>query len=150
MNTRSLLQFVLSFCVVAGATSALADEVKVQLAGTQEVPPVATTATGSGTIVVHRDMTVGGRIVTSGVVGTMAHIHVGKAGTNGPVAIALSRNGDNGWLVPPGAKLTEAQYQAYEAGDLYVNVHSDAHKGGEIRGQISPPPTGAMSPPSGY
>ena len=40
--------------------------------------------------------------------------------------------------MPAGAKLTEAQYKAYEAGDLYVNVHSAAHKGGEVRGQLKP------------
>jgi hypothetical protein len=40
--------------------------------------------------------------------------------------------------VPAGAKFTDAQYKAYKAGDLYYNVHSDAHKGGEIRGQLKP------------
>jgi hypothetical protein len=34
--------------------------------------------------------------------------------------------------------LSDAQYKALKAGDLYVNVHSDAHKGGEIRGQLKP------------
>ena len=34
--------------------------------------------------------------------------------------------------------LTDAQYEAFKAGNLYVNVHSDANKGGEIRGQLRP------------
>jgi hypothetical protein len=34
--------------------------------------------------------------------------------------------------------LTDAQYKSYKAGELYVNVHSDAYKGGEIRGQLMP------------
>jgi len=38
--------------------------------------------------------------------------------------------------VTDGAKLTEAQYESYKAGKLYVNVHSAANPGGEIRGQI--------------
>ena len=34
--------------------------------------------------------------------------------------------------------LTDAQYEAFKAGNLYVNVHSAANKGGEIRGQLKP------------
>jgi hypothetical protein len=37
-----------------------------------------------------------------------------------------------------GTVLTDAQYQAYLAGNFYVNVHSDAYKGGEIRAQLRP------------
>jgi hypothetical protein len=108
------------------------------LSGDAEVPPVATMATGSGTITVNADMTVGGGITTSGVAATAAHIHVGKAGMNGPVAIGLVKSGDNAWAVPAGAKLDADQYRAYKEGGLYVNVHSAAHKPGEIRGQLTP------------
>jgi hypothetical protein len=139
MKTNSKLRHAVLLCIIASAASALAEEVKVSLSGAEEVPPVATKAAGSGVLTVNPDMLVSGGIATTGVAATMAHIHVGKAGTNGPVAITLTRNGDYGWTVPPGAKLTEAQYQAYRAGELYVNVHSEAHKGGEIRGQLMPP-----------
>jgi hypothetical protein len=37
---------------------------------------------------------------------------------------------------PAGAKLTDAQYAAYKAGNLYVNVHSAKNPGGEIRAQL--------------
>jgi hypothetical protein len=40
--------------------------------------------------------------------------------------------------VPEGAKLTDAQYESYKAGNLYYNIHSAAYKGGEVRGQIKP------------
>jgi hypothetical protein len=67
-----------------------------------------------------------------------AHIHQAPAGKNGPVAVPLEKKSDNEFVVPAGAKLTDEQYRAFKAGDLYVNVHSDAHKGGEIRGQLKP------------
>ena len=112
---------------------------KVTLSGTQEVPPVKTSASGSGTITVGNDKSVSGSVTTSGVNGTAAHIHTGAAGQNGPVAVPLTKGADgNTWSVPAGAKLTDAQYDAYKAGNLYVNVHSAANKGGEIRGQIKP------------
>ena len=37
-----------------------------------------------------------------------------------------------------GAILTEAQYAAYTDGNLYVNVHTEANKGGEVRAQLRP------------
>jgi len=117
---------------------ALADQIKVTLSGSAEVPAVSTSASGSGTITINPDMSVSGSVTTTGVTATMAHIHNGAAGKNGPVIIPLTKSGDNTWSVPAGAKLTEAQYAAYKAGDLYVNVHSAEHKGGEIRGQLKP------------
>ncbi|HUY04548.1 MAG TPA: CHRD domain-containing protein [Rhodocyclaceae bacterium] len=122
--------------IAAFSSTALGDEIKVTLAGNMEVPPVKTAATGSGTITINADRTVAGSITTKGLAGTMAHIHLGAAGKNGPVIIPLTKSGRSGWVVPVGAKLTDAQYKAYEAGGLYVNVHSAAHKGGEIRGQL--------------
>lgn len=139
MRANAMLRLAVLLCTCAGAAAALADEIRIDLRGNQEVPPVATHAAGSGVLTINKDMSVGGGIATTGVAGTMAHIHVGKAGSNGPVAVTLTKNGNDGWRVPPDAKLTEAQYQAYLAGELYVNVHSEAHKGGEIRGQVMPP-----------
>lgn len=126
--------------VVLAATTglAIAGASKVMLSGDQEVPPVQTPAAGSGTITVNDDMSVSGSVTTTGVKGTMAHIHEAAPGKNGGVAIPLEKKSDNEWAVPAGAKLTDAQYKSYKAGDLYVNVHSDANKGGEIRGQLKP------------
>jgi len=141
-NIRSTLPRILAAgaIVLAGfSLSAHAVELKFKLSGGEEVPPVTTSATGSGTITVNPDMSVSGSVMTSGVAGTMAHIHMAKAGANGPVIIPLVKDGDNGWKVPEGAKLTEAQFQACKASELYVNVHSAEHKGGEIRAQLIPP-----------
>jgi hypothetical protein len=65
----------------------------------------------------------------------MAHIHQGAPGQNGPVIVPLTKNGDT-YSVPAGAKLNSAQMDALKAGNLYVNVHSAEHKGGEIRAQL--------------
>jgi len=134
--------------IAAFSLAAFADEIKLMLSGDMEVPPVKTMASGSGTITINPDMTVNGRITTSGITGTMAHVHMAAKGVNGPVLIHLDKDGDNGWVIPAGAKLTAAQYESYKAGDLYVNVHSAENKGGEIRGQLAPPPMAAKK--SGY
>jgi hypothetical protein len=114
------------------------DRTNVALSGDQEVPAVKTAASGGGTITVNADKSVSGSVTTAGVSGTMAHIHLAPAGKNGPVIVPLAKSGDNTWSVPAGATLTDAQYQAYKAGELYVNVHSAENKGGEIRGQLKP------------
>lgn len=117
---------------------ALAANVPVSLTGAQEVPPVATAASGSGAITINADKTVSGSVTTKGITGVAAHIHDGAVGKNGGVAVPLAKDGDGKWTVPAGARLTDAQYAAFEKGDLYVNVHSAAHPDGEIRGQLKP------------
>jgi hypothetical protein len=111
---------------------------KVNLSGDQEVPPVSTSASANGTIMVSPDKSVSGTITVSGMEATAAHIHEGPQGKTGPVIIPLTKGSDNTWSIPSGAKLTDAQYKSYLASNLYVNVHSAAHKGGEIRAQLIP------------
>jgi len=108
---------------------------KVSLSGTEEVPPVTTPAKGSGSFRVTDDGTVTGSVTTEGMQGTMAHIHQAAKGQNGPVIVPLTKSGDT-YSVPEGKKLTPAQVDALKAGNLYVNVHSDKNKGGEIRAQL--------------
>ena len=108
------------------------------LSGSQEVPPVTTMASGTSTITVGADKSVSGAVTTTGVVGAAAHIHQAAMGQNGPVVIPLTKTADNVWSVPAGAKLTDAQYDAFKAGNLYVNVHSAENKGGEVRAQLKP------------
>jgi len=124
--------------VVSGCATMGDHVVKVTLSGDQEVPPVATSGSGTGTITVGADKAVSGSVTTTGVPATVAHIHVGSAGKNGPVIIPLTKTGDNVWSVPAGAKLTDEQYESFKKGDLYVNVHTAKYKGGEVRGQLKP------------
>jgi hypothetical protein len=116
--------------------SASSEEVRVLLAGNQEVPQVVTPASGSGAFTVGADGAVSGSLSTLSIAGTAAHIHEGAVNANGPVVIPLTKTSGSGWSVPTGAKLTDAQYQSFKAGRLYVNVHSAANAGGEIRGQL--------------
>jgi hypothetical protein len=122
--------------LVAG--SAFAQDVPVTLTGGAETPPVTTSATGQGKISVTKDHTVSGSIKTSGIDGTMAHIHVGAPGQSGPPIVTLTKGADGSWTVPPGTKLTDDQFASFTSGNLYVNVHSADHRGGEIRGQLKP------------
>jgi len=109
----------------------------VTLSGANEVPAVATTASGTANIVIAADGSVSGSMTVTGMAPTMGHIHQGAPGVNGPVIVPFVQNG-NTFTAPPGAKLTEAQLAAYRAGNLYVNAHSAAHPAGEIRAQLKP------------
>ena len=122
--------------MTGSVTSAVRGDEK--LSGMQEVPPVTTSASGTANIKVAADGSVSGSVSTAGVASTMAHIHIAPAGQNGPVIVTLTKTGDNSYVVPAGAKLTPAQLSAYNMGSLYVNVHSNTHKGGEIRAQLKP------------
>lgn len=110
----------------------------VQLSGALETPAVETAASGSSDITVGADHSVTGTITTQGIAGTVAHIHSGAPGQKGPPVITLTRVSDTQWAVPAGSKLGDEDYAAYQAGNLYINVHSADHKGGEIRGQLKP------------
>lgn len=127
---------LLATALAAGTGMAMAGEISTSLSGDQEVPPVQTSASGKGTIKVEEDKSVKGTVTTSDIKGTGAHIHEAAPGKNGPDIISLQKTGDNEWSVPAGAKLSDAQYDAYKAGNLYINVHSEANPNGEIRGQL--------------
>lgn len=124
--------------LLAAAGMAGAKDVAVSLTGDQEVPAVTTAAKGKGKIKIADDKTVSGSIKTTGIAGVAAHIHEAPAGKNGPPIITLEKKGENEWVVPAGSKLTDAQLESFKAGNLYVNIHSAEHKGGEIRTQLKP------------
>lgn len=125
------------------ATSAI---VATRLSSRQEVPKPkgnVKRATGSFTATVAKlgaGGTVAWRLRFSRLTGRAiaAHIHIGRVGRAGPVAVALCgpcRNGQRGT-----ADLTPATLAALQAGRGYVNIHTPKNPGGEIRGQIRPVP----------
>ena len=146
MTTISKLLLGVATAVLAAALascSAMPDwmpgsgAIKVSLSGGEEVPPVTVPGSGSGSFRVAEDGAISGSVTTKDVQGTMAHIHRGAKGSNGPVIVPLDKSGDT-YTVPAGRKLTPEQIKDLKAGNLYVNVHTNRYKGGEVRGQIQP------------
>ena len=114
------------------------------LSGAQEFVPVVSAATGRGAVVVDpRTREITGGMVFSGLTPSAGghHIHQAPSGRpteNGPVIIPLVLAPSGGVAtVPASTVLTEAQYAAFVAGELYFNLHTAANPGGEIRGQIN-------------
>lgn len=128
----------LALLLMASANLYAQQPMSISLNGGSEVPPVTTSATGTGQITVLPDHTVSGNITTTGLVPTMAHIHEAASGKTGPAIITLTKTTNDSFAVPPGAKLSEAEYTSYMAGNLYVNVHSAQYPNGEIRAQLPP------------
>lgn len=125
-------------CSMAGMKDSNAGAMPgADLTGAQEVPPASTGASGKSTIKIGADKSVTGAVTVSGINATAAHIHEAAKGANGPVIIPLAKSSDTTFTVPANTQLTDAQYASYMAGNLYVNVHSAAHPGGEIRAQLS-------------
>jgi CHRD domain len=135
---KSNFHVALAAVLLLGPGLAFAADSKVTLTGKEEVPAVETQATGSGTIKVGADKSVTGSIKTKGIDGIAAHIHQAASGKNGPPIISLEKGAEGEWSVPKDSKLSDEQLAAYKAGELYVNVHSAAHKNGEIRAQLKP------------
>jgi hypothetical protein len=144
MNIMTARSAGMSALLLGGAIAMLAScatmspttEQKVALTGDSEVPAVATTATGTATVDIRPDRSVKVLVVVSGMTATASHIHEAAAGANGPVIVPFTKTGDNTFASADGTKLTEAQYESYKAGKLYVNVHSAKNPGGEVRGQL--------------
>jgi hypothetical protein len=142
------------------------------LVGTEEVPPVQTATKGKALVVFNADDTAASfRLqVRRGVRITQAHIHCAPQGVNGPIVAFLAGLNSQGYDVDGffpwinSATLTDTSVipsdpvskpacpntinnlrdliAAIRAGNAYVNVHSIAYPGGEVRGQLAeaPPP----------
>ncbi len=78
-NIPRVRALVAAAALVASSGSALAVDLKVKLIGAEETPPVTTSASGTGTISIAADKSVTGTIKTTGIEGTVAHIHCGRA-----------------------------------------------------------------------
>ena len=137
MFRTSLLAAAFTVGCLSAASAATID-FRATMSGKAEVPP--TTTTGSGDVLATLDTASKKLSYTMTYVGlsgpaTAAHFHgPAAAGANAGVVVPIGTN-------PPSPStgsvtLTDAQIKDLEAGNWYANVHTEANKGGEIRGQM--------------
>ena len=138
MNRLTFATLALASTVVF-AGPAFAEKFKATLDGKSEVP--ATTSTGSGTADIDYDPAskkLSWKLTYTGLSGPAkaAHFHgPAEAGKNAGVAVAIP--GATASPAEGSATLTDAQAADLQAGKYYINVHTEANPGGEIRGQVT-------------
>ena len=138
MSKTSLALAALTFgAAIALAGPASADKMKVTLDSKSEVPPNSSAGTGSADLDYDKaSKKLTWKLTYSGLSGaaTAAHFHgPAEPGKNAGVVIPITNaaSGSEG-----SATLTDAQAADLMAGKMYINVHTEANKGGEIRGQV--------------
>jgi hypothetical protein len=157
--------WIVAVVLLAGAgigANGSGQKFEAELTGAEEVPPVVTETRGQADLRLNEDET---KLefeleVRDGIRVRQSHIHCAPKGVNGPVVVFLAGNHNPGWdvdgrwvdnatatdtnVIPPAAGGTCPHVinnlrdlaVAMRAGDTYVNVHTTANTGGEIRGQI--------------
>ncbi|WP_076858833.1 CHRD domain-containing protein [Bradyrhizobium mercantei] len=139
MSNKTLLATLTLGAAIAFAGPALAEKLHAKLDGKSEVP--ANTSAGTGTADIDYDAAskkLSWKLTYSGLSGpaTAAHFHgPAEAGKNSGVAVAIPNATSS--PVEGSATLTDAQAADLLAGKYYVNVHTAANPGGEIRGQVT-------------
>jgi CHRD domain len=125
---------------------------KAKLKGENEVPPVTTDVEGKAKLKV-KESNIKYKLNITGITdATMAHIHQGKSSENGEPVVDLLADGNkqetsnglfiNGSIVdssligPLKGKTISDLVSSLNDGNNYVNVHTQAHPDGEIRGQL--------------
>jgi CHRD domain len=123
--------------------------IKVNLTGSEEVPPVQTGAAGVAEFIVGGTDSIGYSVKATNIEGaTAGHVHLGAKGVNGPVVVTLFKYdtpmnevSENGTITadklegPLAGKQISDLAAAGANGTLYVNVHTEQNPNGEIRGQ---------------
>jgi CHRD domain len=124
---------------ISFAGPAFAEKMKATLDGKSEVPP--TTSAGTGSADIDYDAAskkLSWKLTYSGLTGpaTAAHFH-GPAGPADKAGVAVAIPNATTSPVEGSAVLTDAQAADLTAGKYYVNIHTAANPGGEIRGQVT-------------
>lgn len=147
-----VLALSLSVTAVAAANGHAPRNFRAHLNGDGEVGPVDTDAQGEAIFQLSKDgSSLSFKLIAANIEDVFAaHIHCGTAGVNGPVGVTLF----GGATVSPNGILSQGTItetnagnacawesladviNAIDAGGAYVNVHTTANPGGEIRGQV--------------
>jgi hypothetical protein len=137
-NTKTMIATLALGATFAFAGPAFADKMKATLDGASEVPAVTTAGKGAADIDYDpASKKLSWKLTYTGLSGpaTAAHFHgPAGAGDKAGVAVAIPNAGTS--PVEGSATLTDAQAADLTAGKYYVNVHTAANPGGEIRGQV--------------
>ncbi|KLU26212.1 CHRD domain-containing protein [Caballeronia mineralivorans PML1(12)] len=114
---------------------------QVPLTGAQQVPPVQTPGSGSADLTYDPST----RVVTWNVSfsglpsqATMAHFH-GPAPAGKNAGVSQKGKMEMTSSISGQATLSPEDAKMFEAGDMYINVHTKNNPNGEIRGQVVPP-----------
>jgi len=137
MKTTILLACVAALAIASPALAANVN-MKADLKGASEVPPTDSKGTGSVTATfdtASKKLSWKGTVYGLSGPATAAHFHSGEVGKNGGVAVPIA-GADKGTF-EGSATLTDAQAEELMSGKWYVNVHTAAIKGGEVRGQVT-------------
>ena len=140
MRTSIAVAALIATIAAMPAAYAATETFKGTLAGSSEVPPVQTTATGSAAVTLDTaTKQASWRVEYSGLSSpaTAAHIHCGAAaGANAGVAVPLGPATGLASQITGSGAMTDAQIADLTAGKCYVNIHTDKNKGGEVRAQL--------------
>jgi hypothetical protein len=139
MSNKTMLVTLALGSTIVLAGAAFADKMKAKLDGKSEVPPNSSAATGSADVDYDpASKKLRWKLSYSGLSGpaTAAHFHgPAEAGKNAGIAVAIPNATSS--PVEGSATLTDAQAADLTAGKYYINIHTAANPGGEIRGQVT-------------
>jgi hypothetical protein len=135
---------------IRGAIRARPHQFGARLNGAQEVPANGTAATGTATATLNANGSVTYSVTVAGMSGTAAHFHLAPFGSGVPGGIEVILSGGPTTWAGTSLPLSPGQIEALQTRQWYVNVHSAAFPGGQIRGQLTPSgiPYGPASDPT--
>jgi CHRD domain-containing protein len=139
MTRSALILTAFATCLMSAAVQAETITYRATLNGAAEVPPNKTGGTGTATATIDTDLKMLSYTVQySGLSGpaTAGHFH-GPAGAGKNAAVLIPIMAPLGSPIHGMARLSDAEIAAFQAGNVYVNIHTKEYPEGEIRGQMS-------------